>query len=38
MQAWTKGYIKMPNSVVIPIKDIKKCLPDTWKVCSGVFV
>ena len=34
MQEWTKGFIQMPNIAVIPIKDIKKCLPDTWKVCG----
>ena len=33
MEEWTKGSVYLPNSVKIPIKDIKKCLPDRWKVC-----
>lgn len=31
IQEWKKGFIQMPN-ILIPIQDIKKCLPDTWKV------
>ena len=35
MLEWTKGYIQIPNSdIKIPIMDIKKCLPETWKVCT----
>lgn len=36
LQEWTKGFVQMPNNAMIPIKDIKKCLPDTWKVFTGV--
>lgn len=38
MLEWTKGYIQIPNTdIKIPIMDIKKCLPETWKV-SAVFL
>lgn len=36
MQEWKKGFIQMPN-IVIPIKDIKKCLPETWKAIACVL-
>ncbi|KAJ7371296.1 hypothetical protein OS493_026940 [Desmophyllum pertusum] len=36
MQEWKKGFIQMPN-IVIPIQDIKKCLPDTWKAIACVL-
>ena len=34
IQEWKKGFIQMPN-ILIPIQDMKKCLPDTWKVCPS---
>lgn len=36
MQEWKKGVIHMPN-IVIPIRDIKKCLPETWKAIACVL-
>ena len=39
MQGWTKGFVHLPNSdIKIPIKDIKKCLPETWKVRNSVVL
>ena len=38
MQEWTKGFVNLPNNMRIPIKDIKKCLPDQWKVCGACVV
>lgn len=37
MEEWTKGSVYLPNSVKIPIKDIKKCLPDRWKAIACVL-
>lgn len=36
IQEWKKGFIRMPN-ILIPIQDIKKCLPDTWKAIACVL-
>lgn len=37
MQEWTKGFVNLPNNMRIPIKDIKKCLPDQWKAIACVL-
>lgn len=31
MQHWSKGIINVPGMPIL-VQDIKKCLPDTWKV------
>lgn len=38
MLEWTKGYIQIPNTdIKIPIMDIKKCLPETWKAIACIL-
>ena len=29
---WKEGGVEIPAMDVIPVKDIKKCLPEMWKV------